>query len=102
MPAGVSMCVLYSPPLESDGVAGGIQRPAVSGSPRWGKGLGQVARSWAPKCPPEGGRGGGGGHKAMVLVCLPLGAGLLPLHIPTHRGSECVLDVSTEPPDDLF
>ena len=47
--------------------------------------------------------GGGGGwegwHEAMVLVGLPLAApiGLLPLHIPTLRGSERVLVVSTEP-----
>ena len=39
----------------------------------------------------------------MVLVCLPLGApiGLSPLRILTLCGSERVLVVSTEPPDDL-
>ena len=48
-------------------------------------------------------RGGGGGHEAMVLVCLPLAApiGLSPLHILTLCGPERVLVVSTEPPDDL-
>ena len=48
--------------------------------------------------------GGGGWHKAMVLVCLPLAApiGLSPLHIPTTPcGSERVLVVSTEPLNDL-
>ena len=50
-----------------------------------------------------GGGGGGGWHEAMVLVCLPLAApiGLSPLHILTLCGSERVLVVSTEPPDDL-
>ena len=39
----------------------------------------------------------------MVLVCLPLATpiGLSPLHSPTLCGSERVLVVSTEPPDDL-
>ena len=50
-------------------------------------------------------RGGGGGvwHKASVSDCLPLVApiGLSPLHILTLCGSERVLVVSTEPPDDL-
>ena len=47
-----------------------------------------------------GGGGGGGWHKASVSDCLPLAApiGLSPLHI---CGSERVLVVSTEPPDDL-
>ena len=47
--------------------------------------------------------GGGGWHKAWVSDCLPLAApiGLSPLHIPTLCGSERVLVVSTEPPDDL-
>ena len=47
--------------------------------------------------------GGGGWHKAMVLVWLPLAApiGLWPLHTLTLCGSERVLVVSTEPPDDL-
>ena len=47
--------------------------------------------------------GGGGWHRAMVLVCLPLAApiGLSPLHILTLCGSERVVVVSTEPPDDL-
>ena len=47
--------------------------------------------------------GGGGWHKASVLGCLPLAApiGLSPLLILTLRGSERVLVVSTEPPDDL-
>ena len=52
------------------------------------------------QCP----RGGGGGwHRASVFGCLPLAApiGLSPLHILTLRGSERVLVVSTEPPDDL-
>ena len=42
-------------------------------------------------------------HEAMVLVCLPLAApvGLSPLHVLTLCGSERVLVVSTEPPDDL-
>ena len=52
-----------------------------------------------------GGRGGGGGswHEAMVWVRLPLAApsGLSPLLILTLCGSERVLVVSTEPPDDL-
>ena len=41
--------------------------------------------------------------EAMVLVCLPSlpPIGLSPLHIPTLCGSERVLVVSTEPPDDL-
>ena len=49
------------------------------------------------------GRGGGGWHKASVSDCLPLAApiGLSPLHILTLCGSERVLVVSTEPPDDL-
>ena len=49
------------------------------------------------------GRGGGGGHKASVLGCLPLAApiGLSPLLILTLCGSERVLVVSTEPLDDL-
>ena len=44
-----------------------------------------------------------GGHKAMVLVCLPLAApiGLSPLHILTLCGSARVLVVSTEPLGDL-
>ena len=48
-------------------------------------------------------RGGVVWDEAMVLVCVPLAAptGLSPLHIPTLRGSERVLVVSTEPPDDL-
>ena len=47
--------------------------------------------------------GGGGWHKAMLLVCLPLAApiGLWPLLILTLCGPERVLVVSTEPPDDL-
>ena len=46
---------------------------------------------------------GRGWHEAMMLVHLPLAAptGLSPLHIPTLCGSERVLVVSTEPPDDL-
>ena len=43
--------------------------------------------------------GAGGSHKAMVLVCSPIG--LSPLHIPTLCGSERVLVVSTELLDDL-
>ena len=49
-------------------------------------------------------RGGGGGwHKASVSDCLPLAApiGLSPLLSLTLCGSERVLVVSTEPPDDL-
>ena len=48
-------------------------------------------------------RGGGGWHKASVSDCLPLAApiGLSPLLILTLCGSERVLVVSTEPPDDL-
>ena len=48
-------------------------------------------------------RGGGGWHKASVLGCLPLAVsiGLSPLLVLTLRGSERVLVVSTEPPDDL-
>ena len=48
-------------------------------------------------------RGGGGWDKALVSDCLPLAApiGLLPLLILTLRGSERVLIVSMEPPDDL-
>ena len=51
----------------------------------------------------EKGRGGGGWHKASVSDCLPLAAptGLSPLLILTLCGSERVLVVSTEPPDDL-
>ena len=47
--------------------------------------------------------GGGGWHKASVSDCLPLEApiGLSPLLILTLCGSERVLVVSTEPPDDL-
>ena len=51
-----------------------------------------------------GGTGGGGfGTRPMVLVCLPLAApiGLSPLLILTLCGSERVVVVSTEPPDDL-
>ena len=68
------------------------------------------AVSLAPACQPQGSFqqlsttwGGGGWHKAMVLVCLPLAApiGLSPLLILTLCGSERVLVVSTEPPDDL-
>jgi len=46
---------------------------------------------------------GGFWHEAIVLVGLPLEApiGLSPLYIPTLCGSERVLVVSTEPPDDL-
>ena len=51
----------------------------------------------------EGGRAGGGGgwHKAMVLIYLPLAApiGLSPLHIPTLCGSQRGLVVSMEPLD---
>ena len=49
------------------------------------------------------GGGGGGWHKASVFGCLPLAApiGLSPLHTLTLCGSERVLVVSTEPPDDL-
>ena len=49
------------------------------------------------------GGGGGGWHKASVFSCLPLAApiGLPPLLILTLCGSEGVLVVSTEPPDDL-
>ena len=46
---------------------------------------------------------GGGWHKASVFGCLPLAApiGLSPLLILTLCGSERVLVVSMEPPDDL-
>ena len=49
------------------------------------------------------GKGGGGWHKALVSGCLPLAApiGLSPLLILTLCGSERVLVVSAEPPDDL-
>ena len=52
---------------------------------------------------PSSAGGGGGWHKASGSGCVPLAApiGLSPLHIPTLRGSKCVLVVSTEPPDDL-
>ena len=49
-------------------------------------------------------RGGGGvGTRPRVSGCLPLAVpiGLSPLHILTLCGSERVLVVSTEPPDDL-
>ena len=49
-------------------------------------------------------RGGGGGwHKASVSDCVPLAApiGPSPLRILTLCGSEHVLVVSPEPPDDL-
>ena len=48
-------------------------------------------------------KGGGGWHKASVCDCLPLAApiGLSPLLILTLCGPECMLVVSTEPPDDL-
>ena len=53
----------------------------------------------------EGGGGGGEGvwHKASVSDCLPLAApiGLSPPLILTICGSERVLVVSTEPPDDV-
>ena len=52
----------------------------------------------------NGAEGGAGGwHKASGLGCLPLAApiGLSPLLILTLCGPECVLVVSTEPPDDL-
>ena len=47
--------------------------------------------------------GGGGWHKASGSGCLPLAAptGLWPLLILTLCGTERVLVVSTEPPDDL-
>ena len=47
--------------------------------------------------------GGGGWQKASVFGCLPLAVpiGLSPLLILTLCGSERVLVVSTEPPDDL-
>ena len=47
--------------------------------------------------------GAGGWHNASVSGCLPLAApiGLSPLLILTLCGSERVLVVSTEPPDDL-
>ena len=56
---------------------------------------------WVPRGVWEG--GGGGCHKASVSDCLPLAApiGLSPLLILTLCGSERVLVVSTEPPDDL-
>ena len=46
----------------------------------------------------------GGWHEASVFGCLPLAApiGLSPLHIVPLYGSERVLVVSTEPPDDLY
>ena len=49
------------------------------------------------------GGGGGGWHKVSVFGRLPLAApiGLSPLLILTLCGSERVLVVSTEPPDDL-
>ena len=49
------------------------------------------------------GLGGRVWHKASVSDCLPLVApiGLSPLHILTLCGSERVLVMSTEPPDDL-
>ena len=55
-------------------------------------------------CPATHNLGGGGGwHKALVFGCLPLAVpiGLSPLLILTLCGSESVLVVSTEPPDDL-
>ena len=57
----------------------------------------------SPCDPPRGVGGSGGWQKAMVLVCLPLAApiGLSPSHILTLRGSDRVLVVPTEPPDDL-
>ena len=60
-------------------------------------------RSTERACGLDNQRRGGGGHEAMVLVCLPLAApiGLSPLHILTFRGPERVLVGSTEPPDDL-
>ena len=47
--------------------------------------------------------GGGVWHKPSVSICLPLAVpiGLLPLLILTLCGSERVVVVSTEPPDDL-
>ena len=47
--------------------------------------------------------GGGVWHKASVSDCAPLAVpiGLSPLLILTLCGPECVLVVSTEPPDDL-
>ena len=62
-----------------------------------------AAGQTGPHMREEGGRGGGGWHKASVFGCLPLAApiGLSPLLILTLCGSERVLVVSTEPPDDL-
>ena len=62
----------------------------------------RVAQVRSAEADAGGKRGGGGWHAAMVLVRLPLAAptGLSPLHIPTLCGSERVLVVSTEPPDD--
>ena len=57
----------------------------------------------APTCVVTCLGGGGGGHEALVSDCVPLAApiGLSPLLILTLCGSERVLVVSTEPPDDL-
>ena len=77
--------------------------------------INSVPNSLGPKktCGPNGSvrwtrrwldtKGGGGWHKASVSDCLPSAApiGLSPLLILTLRGSERVLVVSTEPPDDL-
>ena len=57
----------------------------------------------APTRPSAGGRGGGGGTRPWCWFPLPLAApiGPSPLLILTLCGSERVLVVSTEPPDDL-
>ena len=48
-------------------------------------------------------RGGGVWHKASVSDCLPLAVliGLSPLLTLTLCGPDCVVVVSTDPPDDL-
>ena len=64
---------------------------------RQGKILAVILKHW------KGRKGRGGWHKASVSICLPLAApiGLSPRLILTLCGSERVLVVSTEPPDDL-
>ena len=74
-----------------------LQGPPVNRRVPKGRWLGTPTPSWG--CGAWSCRAGGGGwHKAMVLVPI----GLSPLYIPTLCGSERGLVVSTEPLDDLF
>ena len=84
------------------GRPGSAHPPIISPNKGGGGGLIPCIQLHIRKGGGEGG-GGGGWHKALELGCVPLAApmGLSPLHILTLCGSERVLVVSTEPPDDL-